>query len=387
MPWKESRVVDQRLQFLSAYQRKEATVTDLCYEFGISRPTAYKWINRYKEAGPEGLLDLSRKPHGCAHTTPEEIENEVLALRKRFPSWGARKLKAKLERMSPRVGWPAVSTIGQILSRAGLTNPQRKRRRVTPFTEPFAEVTAPNQLWCMDFKGNFRLGNGSRCDPFTITDAYSRYLIRCQAVTRMDLAHVGAVCDAAMREYGVPERIRTDNGAPFSGTGILGLSKLSLRWLRLGIIHERIQPGCPHQNGRHERMHRTLKEETTQPPANSVTGQQRKFDHFRLEFNYERPHEALNDETPGTLYQPSARIFPHALPEYVYPRGFLTRKVNNSGDMSWKHGRVFVSEVFRGEEIGLELMEEGIYRTFFCDLEVGQFDSFELRFRPRPKMI
>jgi transposase InsO family protein len=249
MPWKEIRAVDQRLQFLSSYQKEEMSLTDLCHEYGISRPTAYKWIKRYNEVGPEGLLDLSRRPHGCSHATSLKLENEILALRKRFPSWGARKLKARLEKKNPNVAWPAASTIGQILRRAGLTNPVRKRRRTTPYSEPFAEVTAPNQLWCMDFKGWFRTGNGHRCDPFTITDAYSRYLIRCQAVTRMDTAQVLAICEDAMREYGVPDRIRTDNGNPFSGTGVLGLSRLSLNWVRLGIVHERIQPGKPQQNG------------------------------------------------------------------------------------------------------------------------------------------
>ena len=225
MPWKETRTVDQRLQFLSSYQREEMSVTDLCHEYGISRPTAYKWIKRYDEVGPEGLLDLTRTSHSSPYATSVEIENEVLALRKRFPSWGARKLKARLERMNPNANWPAASTVGQILSRAGLTNPRRKKRRATPSSQPFSTVTAPNQLWCLDFKGYFLTGDGYRCDPFTITDAHSRFLIRCQAVARMDLAQVSAVCNAAMREFGMPERIRTDNGAPFAGVGLLGLSK------------------------------------------------------------------------------------------------------------------------------------------------------------------
>ncbi|HEY3627170.1 MAG TPA: IS481 family transposase, partial [Terracidiphilus sp.] len=310
MPWKEIRTVDQRLQFLSSYQKEDMSVTDLCHEYGISRPTAYKWIKRYEEVGPEGLLDLTSTPHSCPHSTSAEVENEVLALRKRFPSWGARKLKARLERMNPNVTWPAASTVGQILSRAGLTNPKRKKRRTTPSSEPFSMVTAPNQLWCMDFKGYFLTGDGYRCDPFTITDAHSRFLIRCQAVARMDFAQVNAVCDAAMREYGMPERIRTDNGAPFAGLGLLGLSKLSLGWMKLGIVHARIQPGRPQQNGRHERMHRTLKEDTAKPPAGTLTTQQKKFDRFRATFNHERPHEALGNETPGSIYVPSARMLP-----------------------------------------------------------------------------
>ncbi len=382
MPWRESRIVDQRLQFLSSYPKEEMSVTDLCHEYGVSRPTAYKWIKRYNELGPEGLLDQARKPHGCAHATSAEIENEILALRKRFPTWGARKLKARLERMNPNVYWPAASTVGEILNRAGLTNPKRKKRRTTPYSEPFSEVTAPNQLWCMDFKGYFMTGDGYRCDPFTITDAHSRYLIRCQAVARMDLAQVSAICDAAMREYGVPERIRTDNGAPFAGTGLLGLSKLSLGWMKLGIVHERIQPGCPQQNGRHERMHRTLKEEQRKPPARTLTEQQKKFDRFRLIFNHERPHEALQNETPGSVDVPSARMLHGNAWSFTYPKTFHTRRVNNSGDISWHKGRVFISEVFRNEEIGLEQIDENMYRVCFCNTELGEFNSSEMRFRP-----
>ena len=382
MPWKESRIVDQRLQFLSSYQKEEMSLTDLCHEYGISRPTAYKWIKRYNEVGPEGLLDISRKPHGCAHATSLEVENEILALRKRFPSWGARKLKARLEKMNPNVVWPAASTVGQILRRAGLTNPVRKRRRTTPYSEPFAEVTAPNQLWCMDFKGWFRTGDGNRCDPFTITDAYSRYLIRCQAVARMDTAHVLAICEAAMREYGGPERIRTDNGNPFSGLGVMGLSRLSLSWVRLGIVHERIQPGKPQQNGRHERMHRTLKQDTTNPSAKTLHAQQKRFDEFVRVYNHERPHEALGNETPGSIYVPSSRLLPRYTKAHQYPAHFQTRRVNDAGDISWHKSRVFISEVFRGEDIALEKVEENFYRVYFCSLEVGEFNVDDMRFRP-----
>ena len=382
MPWKESRIVDQRLQFLSSYQKEEMSVSDLCREFGVSRPTGYRWINRYNEVGPEGLLDLSRKPHGCSHATSEATENAILALRSRYPSWGARKLKARLEKLDPSVEWPSASTFGNILGRAGLTSPTKKKRRTTPYSEPFSEVTAPNQLWCMDFKGNFNTGDGARCDPFTVTDAHSRYLIRCQIVSRMDFSQVRAICEAAMREYGMPARIRTDNGAPFSGTGLLGLSKLSLGWMKMGIVHERIQPGRPQQNGRHERMHRTLKEDTTKPPALTLRLQQKKFDQFRQMFNHERPHEGLNNETPGSIYQPSAVIFPRTLIEFIYPPSFLTRRVNNSGDISWHKDRVFISEVLRFEEIGLEHVGEDFYRVFFRDVELGDLDAEALRFRP-----
>lgn len=382
MPWKESRIVDQRLQFLSSYQKEEMSLSDLCREFGVSRPTGYRWINRYKEVGPEGLLDLSRKPHGCSHATSEVTENAILALRNKHPSWGARKLKARLEVLQPKAAWPAASTFGNILSRAGLTNPKQKKRRTTPYSEPFSAVTAPNQLWCMDFKGYFSTGDGARCDPFTITDAHSRYLIRCQTVLRMDLSQVAAICEAAMHEYGMPTRIRTDNGAPFAGNGLLGLSKLSISWTKLGIVHERIQPGRPQQNGRHERMHRTLKEDTTKPPALTLRLQQKKFDRFRQVFNHERPHEGINNAVPASLYQRSAVLLPRAVADFTYPRGFQTRRVNSSGDISWHKDRVFISQVFSFEDLGFEEMDEDLFRVYFRDIELGELNVPELRFRP-----
>ena len=222
--------MDQRLQFLSSYQKEEMSVSDLCREFGVSRPTGYRWINRYEEVGPEGLLDLSRRPHGCSHATPAATENAILALRSRYPSWGARKLKARLEKLEPGTEWPAASTFGNILNRAGLTSPKRKKRRTTPYSEPFSEVTAPNQLWCMDFKGYFSTADGSRCDPFTITDAHSRYLIRCQIVSRMDLSQVRAVCDAAMREYGMPARITNGQWCSIRWDGAAGFVE-AVAWL------------------------------------------------------------------------------------------------------------------------------------------------------------
>jgi transposase InsO family protein len=290
-------------------------------------------------------------------------------------------LKARLEKIQPSVDWPAASTFGNILSRAGLTNPKQKKRRTTPYSEPFSEVTAPNQLWCMDFKGYFSTGDGTRCDPFTITDAYSRYLIRCQTVSRMDLSQVLSVCEAAMHEYGMPMRIRTDNGAPFAGNGLLGLSKLSLSWITMGIVHERIQPGRPQQNGRHERMHRTLKEDTTKPPASTLRLQQKKFDRFRHMFNHERPHEGLKNETPASFYQRSSVMFPRTAVEFAYPRGFITRRVNSSGDISWHKDRIFISQVFSFEDLGFEEMDEDFFRVYFRDIELGELDVPELRFR------
>jgi hypothetical protein len=220
-----------------------------------------------------------------------------------------------------------------------------------------------------------------------VTDAYSRYLIRCQIVSRIDLSQVRAICEAAMREYGMPARIRTDNGAPFAGTGLMGLSKLALGWMKLGIVHERIQAGRPQQNGRHERMHRTLKEDTTKPPASSLRAQQSRFDTFRYVFNNERPHEGLKNAVPASLYHPSSVRLPRNLPEFKYPKGLLLRRVNNSGDMSWHKTRIFISEVFRFEELGFELVTQGFYRVFFRDMEIGELNAEELRFRAARRVV
>ncbi len=364
------------------------SVADLCRAYGISRPTAYRWINRYNETGPEGLVDRSRRPHTCSHATLEPMENAILVLRAKHPSWGARKLKARLEMLQPELVWPAASTFGNILSRAGLTSPQKKRKRITPCSEPFSTVTGPNQLWCMDFKGYFVTGDGKRCDPFTITDAYSRYLIRCQIVSRIDLSQVRAICEAAgaggtecQLESG-PTTVRRSRAR-----GLRGAFELALGWMKLGIVHERIQAGRPQQNGRHERMHRTLKEDTTKPPASSLRAQQSRFDNFRYVFNNERPHEGLKNAVPASLYHPSSVRLPRKLPEFKYPKGLLLRKVNNSGDISWHRTRIFISEVFRFEELALELATPGFYRVYFRDLEVGELNAEELRFRAARRIV
>ncbi len=268
-------------------------------------------------------------------------------------------------RLDQKDSWIAVA--GRIPAR---TQPLSRWRTLFSCSVPSIRLgahanTGPNQLWCMDFKGYFVTGDGRRCDPFTITDAYSRYLIRCQIVSRIDLSQVPAICEAAMREYGMPARIRTDNGGPFAGTGLMGLSKLALGWMKLGIIHERIQAGRPQQNGRHERMHRTLKEDTTKPPASSLRAQQSRFDNFRYVFNNERPHEGLRNAVPASLYHPSSVRLPRKLPEFTYPKALLLGIVNNSGDISWHKTRIFISEVFRFEELALELTTPGFYRVYF----------------------
>lgn len=310
MPWKASSVIDQRMRFVLEQERGLHTMTELCEIYEIARETGYYWLRRYQQGGLEALQDRDRGPERHPNQTPERIEEAVLELRRAHMRWGPRKLKRVLEREVPQTPWPAASTIGAMLAREGLVVARKKRRRTPPYTQPFASADAPNQIWCADFKGWFRTEDGARIDPLTITDAHSRYLLRCQQVAKTNGEQVQAVFEAAFREYGLPQAIRTDNGAPFASRAIAGLSRLAVWWMKLGVVPERIAAGHPEQNGRHERMHRTLKQEAATPPAKDRRAQQRELDRFRQEYNQVRPHEALEMETPASVYEPSAREYP-----------------------------------------------------------------------------
>jgi transposase InsO family protein len=271
-----------------------------------------------------------------------------------------------------------------MLDREGLTLHRRKRRRTPPYTQPLQAATEANRLWCADFKGWFRTGDGARIDPLTMSDAYSRYLLRCQAVEKTDTPRVQAVFEAAFRQFGMPLAIRTDNGAPFASRAIAGLSRLAVWWMKLGIRPERIQAGHPEQNGRHERMHRTLAEETASPPAANARAQQRAFDHFRQVFNDERPHEALDMRTPSALYEPSAREYRARVREPEYGSAMKVRRVRLRGDITWKHQDVFLSEVLTGEPVGLLPIDDRYYRVYFAAFPIAIFDSYDLRIEPLP---
>ena len=268
--------MEEKLRFIFEHELQERTMTELCQRYEITRQTGYVWLRRYREAGVAGLIEESRAAHRHGNQMPEEIEQRVLGLRQAHMRWGPRKLKRILERDEPGPHWPAASTIGALLQREGLVVPRRKRWRTAPYTQPLAHADGPNRVWCADFKGWFRTGDGERIDPLTITDAYSRYLLRCQAVEKTDTVRARAIFEAAFREYGMPQAIRTDNGVPFASSAVGGLSRLAVWWMKLGIVPERIQAGHPEQNGRHERMHRTLKQETAQTgggqPAGAATG-------------------------------------------------------------------------------------------------------------------
>ncbi len=309
----------------------------------------------------------------------------VLELRRAHMSWGPRKLKCVLERNEPGRKWPAASTIGSLLKREGIAVARKKRRRTAPYREPLGHADGANRVWCADFKGWFRTWDGERIDPLTITDAHSRYLLRCQAVEKMDAERVQAIFEAAFREYGMPEAIRTDNGAPFASHAIAGLSRLAVWWMKLGIVVERIEAGHPEQNGRHERMHRTLKQETAKPPAANRRAQQRAMDKFREEYNQVRPHEALGMQTPAAVYETSPRRFPACVPEPEYPETMLVRGVKHQGQFRWKKHDVFLSEVLWGERVGLLPVDDRWFTVYFAHLPLGRFDSRQLRMSPLPK--
>jgi putative transposase len=375
MPFEERNAMEGRNEFIDRWSGKQETIKDLCEWFGISRKTGYKWIHRYDEGGREALADRSRAPHHH----PQQIETKraaaIIGARQQHPSWGARKLLNLLEEQKPLQNWPAASSIGELLKREGLIVARRKRQRTPPYTQPLAHAQAPNQVWCADFKGWFRCQDGERCDPLTITDAYSRYLLRCRVVGKTDGIHVRGIFEAVFRECGLPEAIRTDNGAPFASPAPGGLSRLSMWWLKLGIRHERIEPGCPEQNGRHERMHRTLKAETANPPAANVGRQQVRFLEFEREYNELRPHQALSYQKPAELYVGSLRRYPVRLPELEYPSGVHLRRISQQGSLKWKCERTFLSQVLARETVGLLEVEEELFEVYYGPVMLGWFDG------------
>lgn len=377
MSWKESKAVDERKRFIEEWKKQEEDFAELCRQFGIARQTGYKWTKRYSQSGEAGLEEHSRAPHNCPHAVKDSIQQAIVELRREHPRWGPRKLRAYLQARQPRRSWPASSTIGVLLSQHGLAHARHPRRRTPRCSEPLSHAQAPNQVWCADYKGWFYCGDGKRCDPLTISDAFSRYLLRCRAVRKTDGVEAQAVFEAVFREYGLPEAIRTDNGSPFASKAPAGLSRLSMWWLRLGIRHERIDPGCPQQNGRHERMHQTLKQETASPPHATIRQQQQAFQDFQRLYNQERPHEALNYRTPGQLYVASQQVFPARLPELEYPAEAEIRRVSQQGSVRWKSQRGFVSEVLAREDVGLVEVEEDFLEVYYGPLFLGWLNAAE----------
>lgn len=380
MPWRECSVMDEKLRFVARLLDGEK-MAELCREFGISRKTGYKIWDRYKSCGVEGLPAQSRKPYKNANRLPIQIESLIVGVKKDKPTWGARKIRERLKRRYPDLQLPSNSTIHAVLDRNGLVNKQKKQRYKAEGTS-LTSVDTPNALWCADYKGEFMLGNHKYCYPLTITDFSSRFLISCEALETTKEPYAFTVFERAFKDFGLPEAIRTDNGNPFSNVqAMFGLSRLSVWWLRLGIRLERTAPGCPQQNGRHERMHRTLKQETTRPAADNLLQQQEKFDVFITEYNQERPHEALDMKSPIDFYKPSERIY-QGLPEVAYPMHDRTITVTHCGRICMNRRKINFSRVFAGQDVGVKQVDDKIWLVSFMNYDLGYFDEETDRVEP-----
>jgi transposase InsO family protein len=383
--------MDERARFMAEWERESSegdgrvNMAALCRAFGVSRQTGYKWLRRYLAAGrePNVLADQSRRPLTSPRATAKPIVEKILAARRMFPGWGARKLHAWLLRKAAHRGAfripveniPAASTIGAILRREGLTRPRRKRLRTPALTQPFQQTTGPNSTWCVDFKGHFRTKNGTTCYPLTIMDAYSRKLLRCVALREPDGKKVRKVFESAFNEYGLPTALRSDNGPPFATTGPGGLSRISTWWTRLRIRHERIAPGKPQQNGRHERMHRTLREVAVTPPAASIREQQRVFDWFVEHYNDERPHEALGGKTPNDLYVPSKTRLPTVIKPFDYPANCEIRRVRWNGvALLGNRRKIRVGSALAGEQVAFRWVSGMRWEVLYGPITVGIYD-------------
>lgn len=382
MPWKECKPMDERLRFVARLLEGEK-MAPLCREFGISRVTGYKIFNRYKECGLDALNDRSRRPYRHANRLPFQIERSILGIKREHHTWGAPKIRDKLIRDFPMIKAPAISTIHAVLDRNGLVKRRRRRRHKAQGTV-LSAAHEPNGLWCADYKGEFMLGNRQYCYPLTITDYLSRYLLACEGVqsTRADLAF--AVFERVFKDFGLPLAIRTDNGPPFaSPNALFGLSQLSIWWLRLGIQIQRIKPGHPQQNGRHERMHLTLKQDTTHPAAFNFLQQQERFERFIEVYNNERPHQALNGACPGDLYTPSPRVY-EPPPDPEYPFHDRTIRVTRCGRICIGKRKINLSTVFAGQLVGIREIDHQIWLVSFLKYDLGFFDQEVGRVEPAP---
>ncbi len=387
MPWKAVSVMDHREHFVRDCLADRFTVTEACTRYGISRKTGYKWLERFENGGRVGLADHSRRPEHSPYATPTPLVHEIVTMREKHPTWGAKKLRPKLEKKDPCASWPAPSTIALILKRTGLVPEERRRRRVHSTgtaREPIA-ATAPNVVWTADFKGQFRTQDRRYCYPLTVMDRYSRYLLECYGMVRPTLDETARCFRAIFEQYGLPAVLRTDNGTPFCGTGLARLSRLAVWWIRLGIRLDRIHPASPQENGSHERMHRTLKHETARPPAADCRRQNVRFGTWGYEYNYERPHEALGQIPPGEVYAPSTRPYQSRLPEVVYPGHFEVRHVASNGTVSLGANVYFLSETLDGQDIGLEELDDGLWTAYFVDVPIARINQGTKTVEPAPE--
>jgi putative transposase len=374
MPWKVMKPMDLKMNLVKDWDKGYLSITDLSNKYAISRPTVYKWLKRYKHLGIDGLNERSRAPKRCAHRTSQAILDLVIQEKLKNRKRGPRKVRAQLKRQHPEVVLPAVSTLAYWLKKEGLVQRRKKRRHVSAYTQPFSECNGPNEVWSMDYKGQFPMKNGRNCYPLTVSDNYSRSLLRCQALAGPRYKPTKDVLQSAFREYGIPQAIRSDNGTPFAGKGIAGISRLSIWLIQQGIVPERIKKGCPQENGRHERMHRTLKDEVLDEVARNLKDQQKEFDKFRNEYNNERPHESLKDQVPGEYYKKSDRCYvenPHE-PEYGYD--YTVRRVRHNGEIKFKGRRYYIAGLLTGEPVGLKEIADGCWSLAYSFYALGVVD-------------
>lgn len=374
--------MDERRSFVRDHELGVFSMAELCRRFGVSRKTGYKWLRRHAEGGPGALASRSRRPHSSPHETKRQEVERIVDLRRKH-GWGAKKILRILERREPCVSWPARSTVEDILKREGLVMPRRRRVYPGHAPRPQTPMSAPNEVWTTDFKGEFRMGNGTYCYPLTVVDGYSRYLLGCEGLYSTASRPAKAVFHELFREHGLPRIIRSDNGSPFASTALGRLSRLSVWWIRLGIIPELNEPGHPEQNGRHERMHRELKARVTRPARANLAAQQRALNHFRAEYNEVRPHEGIDLETPATLYHTSTRTLPDRLPHIDYPPHLERRLVSENGGIRWNGHWVCVSHVLAGEIVGLEPIDDALWDVYFGPINLGRFDERTLQINDR----
>jgi len=375
MPWKETCPVEEKLKFITAWKSDVFTMTELCDRFGVSRKTGYKWLARYVAGGLADLEEHSRAPHHHPNAVSAALVSELLRMKQRYPSWGPKKVRRWLLERRGGVLWPAVSTIGELYQRHGLCQRRGGRQRKVPQTQPLRHCHGPNEVWSADFKGQFRLGDGRWCYPLTIMDSHSRYLLACSGLQHPTEHGTRQGFEGVFKSYGLPIAIRTDNGSPFASVALGGLTRLTIWWIKLGIQLERIDPGHPEQNGRHERMHRTLKAATAKPPKGTLKAQQRAFHQFRREYNEERPHEALGERAPAQVYEAPIRRYPSVISAVEYDADYVVRRVRHNGVIKWRGQQVYVSEALRGEPVGLLPIDNDRWQMYFAQVILGILDE------------
>jgi putative transposase len=375
MSWSETCPMKERIKFILSHEANLLSFTDLCIDFDVSRKTGYKWLKRYITEGFQGLENQSRAPLHHPNQLSEEVESLILHAKRERSHWGPKKIINWLTQEYSHLEWPAYSTAGDLLKRHGLVKPRKKRIRTPAYTQPFVLCTTPNDVWSIDYKGNFNLGDGQACYPLTLTDNFSRYLLACDAFTSISGQDVRKTLIRLFREYGLPKAIKSDNGSPFSTRSLAGLSRLAVWWIKLGIIPERIKPGAPQENGRHERMHLTMKQEVAMPPKETMILQQCALDAFQNEYNHQRPHEGIENQRPAWIYTQSPRAYPEHIKQIEYCSKVTTRQIRTNGTMKWGGNEIFISETLIGERIGLIPITDEDWIIKFSHLTIGIFNE------------